>query len=94
MTRLCTCDACKGSAHPVTLGDPTPPRGPAGISPPAPPPAVPRRPKPADAQLRVEALRAAIDVHRLAAERDLAPPVPLRQLAEDYHRWLSTGSWG
>jgi hypothetical protein len=55
---------------------------------------VPRRPKPADAQLRVEALRAAIDVHRLAAERDLAPPVPLRQLAEDYYRWLSTGSWG
>jgi hypothetical protein len=84
MTRICSCALCQKSKTPVTFQDP--PSGPAGPKP---------RPKPAaDAQLRVEALKAAVDVQRFAVENGVIPLPSVRTLAEDYHRWLSTGSWG
>ncbi len=63
-----------------------PPRGPAG--PPPPPPAARN-----STYARTQALNAAIEVHRLAAETRQVPLAPVRDLAEDYYRWITTGVW-
>lgn len=63
-----------------------PPRGPAGVSPPPPPPAVVPH---SDAQMRLEALRLAVQ----AVSPEGARTGIVFTVAERYYKWIKTGEW-